>query len=66
MEHSGSYKPSGFDALLSPPQLDTTFDLENLTYSLNPDYVAYLKIHKILVGSSGGEQLESIFGSLQK
>ena len=66
MEHSGSPKPSGFDALLSPPKLDNSFDLNNLTYSLNPDYVAYLKIHKILVGSSGGKQLESIFESLQK
>lgn len=48
--------PSGFDVLVTP----SVTEFDNVTFSPNPAYERYLKMHKVLVGRSGAILLEQV------
>lgn len=52
----------GFQALRTPTQLNHSAPE---TFSPHPDYEAYLKIHKVLVGTATAQKLEKIHLSLR-
>lgn len=54
---------SGYEKLMQP--LDPAANPQT-SFSPNPNYERYLRMHKVFVGAKGASQLEDIYGSLSR